>query len=320
MSKDMISIIIPVYKTEKYLKRCIESALNQTYQKLEIILVDDGSPDECPRICDEYAHKDNRIKVIHKENGGVSRARNIALNMANGKYITFLDSDDFLEQKACEILYKTALQYNADVVICGMTMRYSSSSVDVYYDNKVYKNKACLCAYLADEIRPEACGKLIKRELIDNVRFDENISYGEDMLLNFHIIKKAECVVNVEDCLYNYNQYNTSAATAPYITKARINSYLITKHILNECANSVDTKKIALWRHIRGLFAIMSRIITSNDTKMFDLYYDVIANEILAYKWKIIFNTRLSLKYKAGVLILMANKKSYAHFIRKIRV
>lgn len=316
----MISIIIPVYKTEKYLKRCIESALNQTYQKLEIILVDDGSPDECPRICDEYARKDNRIKVIHKENGGVSRARNIALSIANGKYITFLDSDDFLEQKACEILYKIALQYNADVVICGMTMRYSSTSVDVYYDNKVYKNKACLYAYLADEIRPEACGKLIKRELIDNVRFDENISYGEDMLLNFQIIKKAECVVNVEDCLYNYNQYNPSAATAPYITKARINSYLITKHILNECANSVDTKKIALWRHIRGLFAILSRIITSNDTKMFDLYYDVIANEILAYKWKIIFNMRLSLKYKAGALILMVNKKSYAHFIRKIRL
>ena len=319
MSKDMISIIIPVYKTEKYLKRCIESALNQTYQKLEIILVDDGSPDECPRICDEYAQKDNRIKVIHKENGGVSSARNIALDVAKGKYITFLDSDDFFEQEACEILYKTAIQHNADVVTCGMTMRYSNSSTDVYHENKIYKNNACLYAYLADEIRPEVWAKLFKRTLFDGIRFDKNISYGEDMLLNFKVISKSKYIVNIKDCLYNYEQQNESAATTSYITEARIMSYRITKHILEQSKKSNELIDIATWRHVRGLFAILTRIILGEENKLFDRYFDEIVDEILLYIKTILTSKKYSLKYKYGVFILKNCKWVYVYLIRQLK-
>ena len=102
MSKPLISVIVPIYKVEKYLNKCVDSIINQTYKNLEIILVDDGSPDSCPDICDKYEKKDNRVKVIHKKNGGLSDARNAGLDIANGEYISFIDSDDEIEASFVE--------------------------------------------------------------------------------------------------------------------------------------------------------------------------------------------------------------------------
>ena len=111
----MISIIIPVYKTEPYLRKCVDSVLAQTYTNLEVILVDDGSPDDCGKICDEYAAKDSRVKVIHKENGGLSSARNCGLDVATGKYIGFVDSDDWIDPDMYETLLGLLLRYDADI-------------------------------------------------------------------------------------------------------------------------------------------------------------------------------------------------------------
>ncbi len=116
--QDLISIIIPIYKVEKYLDKCVTSILNQSYQNLEIILVDDGSPDGCPAICDEFAKKDKRIKVIHKTNGGLSDARNVGIESASGKYIAFVDSDDFVNKYYVETLYNTLIETGADLSIC----------------------------------------------------------------------------------------------------------------------------------------------------------------------------------------------------------
>ena len=112
-----ISIIVPVYKTETYLRQCIDSLINQTFQDIEIILVDDGSPDNSPAICDEYAAKDQRIKVIHKQNAGVSEARNSGIDAAKGDFLMFVDSDDWMEIDGCDILYNEYLQTGADTVI-----------------------------------------------------------------------------------------------------------------------------------------------------------------------------------------------------------
>lgn len=116
MKNPSISIIIPVYKVENYLKRCVESARKQTLSDLEIILIDDGSPDKCPKICDDYLHEDSRIKVVHKPNGGLASARNAGLRLATGKYIFFLDSDDWLEKDGMEVLYNVAERYQVDFV------------------------------------------------------------------------------------------------------------------------------------------------------------------------------------------------------------
>ena len=127
MSQALISVIIPVYKVEKYLDRCLESIVNQTYKNLEIILIDDGSPDNCPAICDEYAQKDSRIKVIHKANGGVSSARNKGIDVATGDYIGFVDSDDWIEPDMYETLIKNAEQYNSDISRCSYVISESMS-------------------------------------------------------------------------------------------------------------------------------------------------------------------------------------------------
>ena len=115
----LISIIIPVYKVELYLKQCVESILIQTYLNIEVILVDDGSPDSCPQICDEYARKDYRIKVIHKSNGGLSDARNVGLNIAVGQYVVFVDSDDWIENTMVEHLLFACIKYNVEMATCA---------------------------------------------------------------------------------------------------------------------------------------------------------------------------------------------------------
>ena len=116
----LISVIIPVYNVEKYLKKCIDSVINQTYTNLEIILVSDTSPDNCEKICDDYAEKDSRIKVIHKEKNGLSAARNAGIDIASGKYIGFVDSDDYIALDMYELLYKNILKENADISACGL--------------------------------------------------------------------------------------------------------------------------------------------------------------------------------------------------------
>ena len=133
--EDLITVIVPVYKVEKYIRKCIESIINQTYKNIEIILVDDGSPDDCGKICDEYAKKDNRIKAIHKENGGLSDARNKALDLTNGKYVIFVDSDDYIEKNAIEYLYQLMQKYNTDIAIGLVNPIYDGEK------NNILKNK-----------------------------------------------------------------------------------------------------------------------------------------------------------------------------------
>ena len=119
-NNELISIIVPIYNVQKYLDRCMKTLLNQTYRNIEIILVDDESPDECPKMCEEYTKIDQRVKVIHKKNGGLGFARNSGLEIAQGKYIIFVDSDDYVTENMCHLLYEAAKKYEADVVYGGI--------------------------------------------------------------------------------------------------------------------------------------------------------------------------------------------------------
>ena len=136
MEKDLISVIIPVYKVEKFLDRCIESVVNQTYKNLEIILVDDGSPDKCGEMCDEWAKKDDRIEVIHKPNGGLSDARNIGIDKCKGDFIMFVDSDDYLDLEICSKLHKILKEFNADFSMCNAKKFYENDNL-IINENKV---------------------------------------------------------------------------------------------------------------------------------------------------------------------------------------
>ena len=197
MEKDLISIIIPVYKVEKYLEKCIESVLKQTYKNLQIILVDDGSPDSCGKICDEYAKKDVRIEVIHKENGGLSDARNVGISKAKGKYIGFVDSDDYIKNDMYEILYTLIKKYNADVSICNL---YDVIDEKEYIRNKEnqiqeYNRIDILKEILLDRnIQSYAWNKLYKKELFDEIKYPVGKKY-EDIGTTFYVLEKCKKVV-----------------------------------------------------------------------------------------------------------------------------
>ena len=129
MNINQISVVVPVYKVEPYLRKCLDSIVNQTYRDLEIILIDDGSPDNCGRICDEYAERDARIRVVHQENSGLSAARNAGLKLVSGSYIGFVDSDDWIEPDMYSYLLGNALEYQADIAVCSRTEQHMDRTV-----------------------------------------------------------------------------------------------------------------------------------------------------------------------------------------------
>ena len=131
----LISVIVPIYKVEKYLDRCVESLINQTYKNLEIILVDDGSPDNSPAMCDNYAKKDSRIKVVHKKNGGLSDASNVGMSVATGEFISFIDSDDYVSDDFFEVLYNTMITEKSDIVECSVVKFYEDNLFDKHNDD-----------------------------------------------------------------------------------------------------------------------------------------------------------------------------------------
>lgn len=205
--EDLISVIVPVYNVEKYIHKCIDSILNQTYENLEIILVDDGSPDNSGRICDEYAEKDKRIMVIHKENQGVSSARNVGLDRMNGTYVIFIDSDDWVENNCIEILYNKAKENDADVVLCGYNRVVGGNKEIINSQNKEKQFNST--DYLINVLNPQTgfgfCHmKLFNKKCISDIRFQEDLLVGEDALFNEEISKNIRKAIFVKQNLYNY--------------------------------------------------------------------------------------------------------------------
>ena len=210
----LISIIIPVYKAELYLDRCLESVVNQTYKNLEIILVDDGSPDNCPKMCDEWAKKDKRIKVIHKTNGGVSKARNEGLKIATGEYVQFVDSDDYLSLTFCEDLSK-AYTDDVDLVISGFTMVYDDkeveTSIKIDHALNIKENIDVFFKSLGLGMIYPPWNKLFRRELI-KCNFPEGVALGEDRCFVLDYLMHAKKSIRVIDASgYMYIQYPGSA-------------------------------------------------------------------------------------------------------------
>ncbi len=208
--KPLISVIVPVYNVESYLKVCVDSILAQTYENLEIILVDDGSKDSSGKMCDEYAEKDARIKVVHKKNGGVSSARNKGLDVASGEYIGFVDSDDSTKPNMFEILYKNMVTSDADVSVCkanNCTKQAGDGTVDSSPENDIAifnMSESIENIFIGRHFVGHVWNKLFKAELIDGIRFCEEISVMEDTLFSISAILRAKRVCFTKKPLYNY--------------------------------------------------------------------------------------------------------------------
>ena len=311
MKDAKISVVVPVYKVEKYLNKCVESIVTQTYENLEILLVDDGSPDGCPQICDMWAEKDKRIKVIHKENGGLSSARNAALDIATGDYVSFVDSDDWIDPDMMETLLVSI--EDADVSMCGFYMDYLDTNETVLIKplNYVVEGTEVFKTFILDEMRPEMCGKLYVTDLFANIRFDTETKYAEDLQMNYHIMKKAKKFVSVDKCMYHYLRRSEGSITASYMTDGRAQGYKLTKYFVeNECDS--ELRELCVWRHIRGMFAILNRLINNNDSYFYDKYFKELVGEVLNYKKEILFGRRFALKYKIAVALMMISPSLYA--------
>ena len=203
--EELITIVVPIYKVEDCLKICIDSILNQTYKNLEIILVDDGSPDNCDKICDEYAKKDKRIKVIHKENGGLSDARNAGMKIATGKYITFIDSDDYVSNDYVEYLYNLIKKYNVKLSICDFKKIFKETDFIANAETKVEvlnSENALKNLLFSQGIDISAWAKLYQIDLWENYEFPKGKCY-EDSAIIYKLIDEAEKVAfGNKQCYY----------------------------------------------------------------------------------------------------------------------
>lgn len=201
----LVSVIIPVYNVEQYLDKCVQSVINQTYKNIEIILVDDGSPDKCPKMCDEYSVCDKRIKVIHKSNGGLSDARNAGIDAASGEYITFIDSDDYVEHNYVDLLVKEIIEYNADISCGKHNVIYEDRVIKQFSGNHyVLKPEEAFDMMLYhNDMDVSAWAKLYKKSLFDEVRFPVGRLY-EDAATTYRLIDKSEVIVLYSVPIYNY--------------------------------------------------------------------------------------------------------------------
>lgn len=218
----LISVIVPVYKVEPYLRRCVDSILSQTYTNLEIILVDDGSPDKCPAICDEYAKTDKRVKVIHKENGGLSDARNVGMAAASGEYLIFVDSDDWLENNAVETLSGLSRKYDAQIVIGGMqrvedgTDRIIKSDADGSSKEIVMSNIQAMEDFFENGCA--AWARLYRKEIHDKILFPAG-EINEDEAIVLKLLERCKSIVRTNQVIYNYRCRPESITTSEFSEK-----------------------------------------------------------------------------------------------------
>lgn len=226
---EKISVIIPIYKVEQYIDECVESIIKQTYKNLEIILVDDGSPDGCPQMCDEWARKDERIRVVHKKNGGLSSARNAGLDVATGEYISFVDSDDFIALDALQNLYDRFLESEGIGIVSGMIYRYQDGKTCnfkqdwILKDEKIISAKDFLLEAMSQKTSYTVWNKLYKREILNGVRFRVGRN-NEDTLFMYDLGKRMcgmdVSMVEIPKYVYYYRYREDSICTTSKVPLA----------------------------------------------------------------------------------------------------
>ncbi|MGL5150607.1 MAG: glycosyltransferase family 2 protein [Clostridium sp.] len=316
-----ISIIVPVYKVEKYLRRCIDSILAQTFKNFELILIDDGSPDNCGKICDEYAEEDERVVVIHKENGGQSSARNLGLDIAKGKYIGFVDSDDWIEPDMYETLYNLILKSNKDIANIGFS----------FITENIYKNFSKHCEmYLNTDkaieelIKHKLYGNyfwanLFKSSLINKFRFKEGIIF-EDIDLMYKIIHVSNGVITLGESKYNYLQREDSTVgeVSKKLTIDFTNVLYERKNFLNEKYKEIYTKnkniinENLIYQSQRYINYFIKNELKSNNFK--DFYKCIkILNSCF---WFNLFSKNNNLKEKIVLIILKINPNLYLYLLK----
>ena len=317
-SQPKISVIVPVYKTEGLLDRCVESIVGQTYKNLEIILVDDGSPDNCPAMCDEWAEKDSRIRVIHKENGGVSSARKAALDIATGDYIGFVDSDDWIEPEMYSSLIQKISESGKNIALCSY---YAVEISGERYECRCVVDKEVLDK--DDYFRFIVLGgdggyiwnRLYDADILKEVRFDEDIWYSEDLLFNFKTAQKSNGAAILDKIEYNYVQKRIKEQ-AWVMNDHSFDSMTAFEIMLSYKDIPEDVYDCCLRGYAAAAFTLLSGVLTN---EKYFYKYDDIRSAILNFKKRILTQKKYPLKYKVKTLALWLCPGFYNFMIRGIR-
>ena len=308
MEKCLISIIVPVFNVnEIYLEECINSIQKQSYANIEILLIDDGSTNQCGRICDLYAEKDKRIKVIHKQNGGVSSARNYGLENSSGDYVMFVDSDDILEKNIVNYLAFTAEETKAGITVCSC---YHMSGDSNRESNEVVATKTVLpengIDYLAynksifDELEPTAVwGKLYKRAVIENIKFNESMILGEDFIFNYYAINNTNFVTYSNQKLYNYRILETGIMHRKQDT-AKIMKTFSELHKFYETQKDSKYRDALIGRCVNIAFTLYLKLSASEKSEC-----NEIENFIRTNQKKVIKNPKVNKKVKIALVLSM---------------
>ena len=300
ITNEQVSIIVPIFNCQLYLKRCIESILNQTYKNLEIILIDDGSTDNSLQVCQSYQALDKRVKVLHKQNGGVSSARNIGVNNCHGKFITFVDADDYLESKFIENLLLFQHENDYDIVL--------SNSMDVYDDKKttkilskkkyeLSKDQSVLEFLKAELFSPVCIDRLFKKDIIKDIRFDEKMQIAEDGKYLLNAFEKSNKNLIVPFCGYYYYIRNGSAIHCTngfnykWLSELSFCEELITKYPNGELG------QWAKYKYIEFNMRLLSMPEISKEKELIEQIVKNLKNQKKFVKSKKIFDKKFRFKY-----------------------
>mgnify|MGYP000710597695 CR=1 FL=1 len=317
----LISIIVPVYNTEMYLKKCLESIVNQTYSNLEIILINDGSTDNSLDICNEYKNKDGRIIVIDKKNCGVSSARNTGLDTFTGEYVTFIDSDDWVDKNYIYILHKYIIDYGVDFSSANNTRISDSDEVlnSKNTQNEIIElNKSeAIDAFFNSKISCSVYAKLYKKKMFNLVRFDTNISFSEDNELIFRIICNSDKIIQSNTVLYYYLQRNGSATKTKDVDKQirNMKNICLVADRQKELLYIHDETKILTNFYITYIWQLTKGIVELNtNSKNLDTQFRERLNEYYCELDKSIANIGVEMRIKVFMYRYM---KSFLRLVKK---
>ncbi|MCM3150853.1 glycosyltransferase [Priestia megaterium] len=259
----LVSIIVPVYNVEKYLKRCIESIINQDYKNIEVIIVNDGSTDDSNKILQDFERVDNRICVINKENGGLSSARNVGLRRAKGDFICFVDSDDWIDHLMITKMIKICIQENADIVQCGYREVYENRTIGkvVKLDEKDFTGKSITSIYFSNiDFHTVVWNKIYKRSILNEISFVEGKQY-EDTMASFEMLLKSKRLYNISDVFYNYYQRDNSIMGSVF-SERKLDALFAGRYVINLCEEQaieyIDQARILFCYYCFCLYAELS--------------------------------------------------------------
>jgi len=279
-NSDLISVVVPVYNVEQYLEKCVNSIINQTYKNLEIILVDDGATDSSGNMCDQLAKSDSRITVYHKENGGLSDARNYGVERATGDYIGFVDSDDYIDSEMYEELYEAIKKENVDVVECNLKIIYPDR-VELFTEQKyynVYTKQEYLEEYLKiEKIFGSACVRLIKSDIAKKLKFPVGKLY-EDTYYAYDLIEKVDRYVIMNSPYYNYLMRENSITNTKFNPRIFDLIEIVEKFHKMTYKNYSSLTEAADCRKMYAYFSVLNSILLEDEFKNNSYYHNIISN------------------------------------------